>query len=152
MSQPQAFVYSATEGEAFKAGPFSIVSRVQGGQSNGLFEFYELTLGANGTVDYHVHHTMDETITVLEGQVEFNVAGKKVQRQAGATAFVPRGVHHGFSNRGSGKARVLLLFTPSRSQHEYFRALEKLFAAPSLDAAALQTLQKNYDQELIKPE
>lgn len=152
MSGPQAFVLSANEGETFHAGPFDIVSRVQGGQSNGLFELYELTLGPGGVVDYHVHNTMDETITVLEGQVEFNVAGKKYARPPGAVGFVPRGIHHGFANAGTGKARVLLLFTPARLQHEYFRALVKLFAAPTLDTAALQAMQQKYDQVLIKPE
>jgi quercetin dioxygenase-like cupin family protein len=151
MSLPKAFVAAPAEGELFVAGPFTIVSRVQGGQSNGLFELYELALG-EATIDYHVHNTMDETLTVLEGQIEFNVAGKKYERPAGSVAFVPRGVHHGFANRGPARARVLILFTPSRSQHEYFRALEKLFAAPTLDAAALQALQKKYDQELITPE
>jgi quercetin dioxygenase-like cupin family protein len=147
----QPFVLSPTEGETFDAGPFHIVSRVQGGQSEGLFELYELELGPGGTVDYHVHRTMDETICVVEGDVEFNVAGQRFVRPAGSVAFVPRGVHHGFSNRGAGRARVLLTFTPARSQHEYFRALEKLFAAASVDTAALQDLQRRYDQELIKP-
>jgi quercetin dioxygenase-like cupin family protein len=151
MSQPQAFVASATEGESFNAGPYYIVSRVQGGQSNGLFELYELTLGPGGSVDYHVHHTMDETITVIEGQVEFNVTGKKTSHGPGAVAFVPRGLHHGFKNVGPGKVRVFILFTPSGSQHEFFRLLEKLFAAPTLDTAALLSAQKKYDQELIPP-
>jgi hypothetical protein len=44
---------------------------------------------------------------------------------------------------------VLVLFTPAGSQHKYFRALEQLFAAPSPDTAALQALQKRYDQELV---
>ena len=107
MSLPQAFVAGPAEGEAFKAGPFDIVSRVQGGQSNGVFELYELALGA-ATIDYHVHHVMDETLSVLEGQIEFTVAGKKVSKPAGSVAFVPRGVHHGFSNRGPARARVLM--------------------------------------------
>ncbi|MFO0822271.1 MAG: hypothetical protein U0792_04005 [Gemmataceae bacterium] len=42
----------------------------------------------------------------------------------------------------------MILFTPSGNQHEYFRELQKLFAAPSLDVAAPQALQKKYDQEL----
>lgn len=151
MSLPKAFVSSPAEGEAFVAGPFSILSRVQGGQSNGLFELYQLALGPS-TIDYHVHDTMDETITVLEGEIEFNVAGEKFMRPAGATAFVPRGIHHGFSNLGPARARVLLLFTPARNQHEYFRSLQKLFAASELDTAALQALQKQYDQVLIKQE
>lgn len=151
MSLPKAFVAAPGEGDSFLAGPFSIVSRVQGPQSNGLFELYELALGPS-TIDYHVHNTMDETLTVLEGEIEFNVAGKKFPRPAGTVAFVPRGVHHGFTNHGPSKARVLILFTPSRSQHEYFRALEALFAAPALDTAALQTLQKKYDQALVDPD
>ena len=64
MSVPTAFVATPSEGESFTAGPFYIVSRVQGGQSNNLFELYELTLGPS-TIDYHVHNTMDETLTVL---------------------------------------------------------------------------------------
>ncbi len=143
-------VLSPTEGETFNAGPFHIVSRVQGGQSAGLFEMYDFTLGP-ATVDYHVHRTMDETLYVVAGEIEFNVAGKKVLRPAGSVAFVPRGVHHGFRNPGPGRARVLITFTPSRSQNEYFRELEKLFAAPALDKAALAALQKRYDQELIEP-
>lgn len=151
MSLPQAFVATPTEGESFTAGPFRIISRVLGSQSQGLFEMYEFTLDPC-TVDYHVHNKMDETLSVLEGQIEFNVKGKKFARPAGSVAFVPRGVHHGFTNHGPGKARVMIMFTPSGNQHEYFRALEKLFAASSLDTAALQALQKRYDQELIKGE
>ncbi len=146
----QPFVLSPTEGETFEAGPFHIVSRVQGSQSGGLFELYELAMGP-ATIDYHVHNTMDETLCVVEGQIEFNVAGKKFPRPAGSVAFVPRGVHHGFTNHGPGRARVLITFTPSRSQNEYFRELEKLFSAASLDKAALQALQRRYDQQLIDP-
>jgi quercetin dioxygenase-like cupin family protein len=150
MSLPQAFVRSPAEGEQYRAGPFEITARVLGDQTGGAFELYELTLGP-ATIDYHVHHTMDETLTVLEGEIEFVVAGETFLRPAGSVAFVPRGVHHGFSNRGPARARVLVLFSPSGRQHEYFRELERLFAAPPLDTAALKALQKQYDQELVPP-
>ena len=58
-------------------------------------------------------------------------------------------MHHGFTNHGPARARVLALFTPSGRQSAYFRALETLFAAPLLDTAALQALQKEYDQALV---
>jgi hypothetical protein len=70
-------------------------------------------------------------------------------RPAGSVAFVPRGVHHGFTNQGPAQARVLLLFSPSGNQHEYFRGLVRLFAAPEIDMEALKSLQKQYDQELV---
>jgi quercetin dioxygenase-like cupin family protein len=148
LSQPS--VLSPTEGEKYLAGPFAITARVLGSRTGGAFELYELALGP-ATIDYHVHHNMDETIYVLEGEIEFVVDGEKFLRPAGSVAFVPRGLHHGFSNRGPAHARVLIHFNPSGDQHEYFRELERLFAAPVLDAAALQALQKQYDQELVDP-
>ena len=145
----QPLIASPDEGESFTIGQLRIVSRVQGGQSGGGFELYELILGPF-TIDYHVHHNMDETLCVIEGEIEFIVAGTRHLRPAGSVVFVPHGVHHGFTNHGPSRARVLALFTPAGSQHEYFRALERLFAAPSLDTGALKALQKRYDQELVE--
>ena len=72
-------ILSSAEGEKFAAGPFAITSRVSGAQSEGAFEMYELAMGP-ATIDYHIHRRMDETIHVLEGAVEFIVAGKKFPR------------------------------------------------------------------------
>jgi mannose-6-phosphate isomerase-like protein (cupin superfamily) len=141
-------VQSPDEGERFEVGPLSIQSRVSGAQSGEEFEYYELGLGI-ATVDYHVHMTMDETITVLEGEIEFAVVGQTYLRPEGSVAFIPRGLHHGFRNRGPGRARVLILFTPARDQAEYFRELARLLAVPTLDMAALKALQAKYDQELV---
>jgi quercetin dioxygenase-like cupin family protein len=138
------------EGEVYDIGPFHIVGRVLQNQSGGLFELFDLSLGA-ATIDYHVHHKMDETLCVVEGQIEFNVQGEKFLRPAGSVAFVPRGIHHGFTNPGPGQARVLITFTPPTGQHEYFRQLEKMFAVGTPDPQAVAALQKKYDQELIAP-
>lgn len=143
-----SIVRAPDEGEQFLAGPFEIRTRVSGHETGGEFELYELALG-KATVDYHVHQTMDETIFVLEGAVEFRVGDERFERPAGSVAHIPRGVHHGFSNHGPLPARVLLLFNPARDQDQYFRELVKLFAAPALDTAALAAVQKQFDQELI---
>jgi mannose-6-phosphate isomerase-like protein (cupin superfamily) len=148
MSAPQSVVLAPDEGEVFLAGPFTIRTRVSGAQTAGTFELYELQLGP-ATVDYHVHDRLDETIFVLEGTIEFRVGSGRFTRAAGSVAFVPRGVHHGFTNPGPGQARVLIQFSPSGRQDEYFRRLVPLFAAPVLDVAALQALQQQYDQVLI---
>jgi quercetin dioxygenase-like cupin family protein len=149
MSASQPAVLSPDEGEKFPAGPFDITARASGAQTGGAFELYELRLGPAGAVDYHVHRTMDETIFVLEGNVEFRVGAERYTRPPGSVAFVPRGTHHGFTNRTQGRARVLLLFSPARAQDEYFRELVRLFAAPSLDTEALRKAQQRFDQVLI---
>ena len=148
MSKSQPSVLFPGEGEKYLAGPFEITAMVLGDQSGGNFELYELSLGC-ATIDYHVHRTMDETLCVVQGEIEFIVAEEKFLRPAGSVAFVPRGVFHGFTNLGPGHARVLVLFTPSGNQHQYFRELQRLFAVPTPDVAALAELQKQYDQELV---
>lgn len=146
MNNNEPSILSQTEGERFSVGPFAILSRVSGTQSSDAFEMYELGLGI-ATIDYHIHRRMDETIYVLEGEIEFIVEGQKHLRQAGSVAFIPRGVHHGFSNPGPANARVLLVFSPNGNQHEYFRAMESLRATS--DETEIKALQKRYDQELI---
>ena len=130
MQTSQPSVLSPSEGEKYHAGPFDITARVLGAQSGGAFELYELAMG-QATIDYHVHRRMDETLTVVEGEIEFFVDGKKFLRPAGSTAFVPRGVHHGFSNLGPARARVLILFTPGAPREAYFEGLVE-FAAGRL--------------------
>ncbi len=146
----EAFVLAPEQGEIFRAGPFHIVARVSGEQSEDAFELYDLALGP-ATIDYHVHEKMDETLCVVEGAIEFNIAGKKSLRPVGSVAFVPRGVHHGFTNRGPGRARVLITFSPSRNQHEYFRALAKLFEAPASTPGRWPHCKSNTTRRWYRP-
>lgn len=151
MNLREASVKSPREGETYEVGPFDIVARVSAAQTEGAFEMYELSLGP-ATIDFHLHRHMDETIYVLDGEIEFNIAGEKSLRGPSSVAVVPRGVHHGFSNLGPGRARVLLVFAPSGNQHEYFRAMEALLKATPVDTKAVEELQKRFDQELLPPE
>ena len=138
------------EGETFQLGPLTLVNLVSPDQSGGAFEMYELSAGP-ATVDYHIHRRMDETIYVVEGEIEFTVASEKFLRPAGSVAFIPHGVHHGFSILGPATAKVVIVFTPHGNQQEYFRAAQALLQAPTLDTNALRELQLRYDQELIPP-
>ncbi len=149
MTDQPATVLSADEGEVFTIGALKIVSRVIGRQSGGTIELYDLIISGPFTIDYHVHMTMDETLCVTEGEIEFIVAGQTFVRGAGSVAHLPRGVHHGFSNRGPGPARVLALFNPAGHQSDYFRALERLVARPAPDMDAIKALQARFDQALV---
>lgn len=149
ISIPSAVQLPGT-GEKFQLGKLAIVSLVSPEQSGGAFEMYEATMG-KATVDYHIHRRMDETIYVVEGEVEFTVSGEKFLSPAGSVAFIEHGLHHGFSNLGPANAKVIIIFTPNGKQADYFRAAGALLAAPTLDATALRDLQLQYDQELIQP-
>jgi hypothetical protein len=64
--------------------------------------------------DFLVHLSSDweELFFVLEGQITFWITNHVINRSAGDTAFVPRGVPHCFKNSSHRPARVLILFTP----------------------------------------
>ena len=70
-------IASPDEGETFSIGELRIVSRVQGNQSGGGLELYELVLG-RFVIDYHVHHTMDETLSSRTKVREFKSRAARV--------------------------------------------------------------------------
>ena len=148
MAKIQPLAAGPNDGEIFDAGPFHIVTRLTGEQTGGTFELYDVTF-APGTVDYHIHRKMDETLSVLEGELEFTIDGKSYIRGPGSVAFAPKGVHHGFKNHGPGKARLFILFSPSGGQDTYFRKLAELFGPDGPDAAKLKALQAQFDQDLV---
>jgi len=146
MANHTASLIGPDEGERFSVGPLAIRTLVAGSQAGGAFEMYEVALGV-ATVDYHVHERMDETIHVLEGTIDFVVAGEKFTRPAGSVAFIPRGIHHGFSNPGPGEAHVVIVFSPGGDQDAYFKALESALAKGY--SSSIPELQAKYDQALV---
>lgn len=52
----------------------------------------------------YVHDT-DEVVYVVEGQMEFEIAGKKETLNPGDEAFIPAGVNHSARNVGSTTTR-----------------------------------------------
>jgi mannose-6-phosphate isomerase-like protein (cupin superfamily) len=52
-------------------------------------------------------HATDELVTVLEGQMEFEVAGQVNHRQAGEELLIPAGAVHSARNVGKTTARWL---------------------------------------------
>lgn len=52
-------------------------------------------------------HAVDELVMVLEGEMEFEVAGKVYHPQPGEELFIPAGAVHSARNIGSTTARWL---------------------------------------------
>ncbi|NJD08840.1 MAG: cupin domain-containing protein [Methylococcaceae bacterium] len=52
-------------------------------------------------------HDQDELVIVLEGTMEFEIAGTVIQPQPGAELFIPAGAVHSARNRGRTMARWL---------------------------------------------
>jgi quercetin dioxygenase-like cupin family protein len=93
----------------------------------------------------HVHTREDEVFHVVEGDVCFEIDGRRQAAGPGTTVWMPRGVPHGFRVE-SPVARMLGIITPGDYEH-LFRALgvpaqtRELppLDGPELDVATLVT-------------
>jgi mannose-6-phosphate isomerase-like protein (cupin superfamily) len=72
----------------------------------------------------HYHERHADAFYVLEGELEFQVAGETVRAPAG-TSVVPPGVVHAFTNPGLGRARFLNIHAPESGFIEYLRARDR---------------------------
>jgi quercetin dioxygenase-like cupin family protein len=96
----------------------------------------DVTLEKGTGAPPHVHSREDETMVVLEGEVELDEATSRLLTP-GDAGRVARGVRHRFANRVDGPARVLFVCTPG--------GLERFFreaAAATTDAEAAAAAER----------
>ncbi|MCB9134812.1 MAG: cupin domain-containing protein [Anaerolineales bacterium] len=62
----------------------------------------------------HTHRTEDEIFYVLEGSVTFRCGEKTFDVEQGGFIFLPRGIKHGYTLRGDGLVRLLVITAPVR--------------------------------------
>lgn len=82
-------------------------------ETGGTFSLFENSSEGPTRTPVHVHRDDDETIYMLEGEMQAIVAGKVRTMRAGEAVFLPRGVPHQLLNDTGLPARYLLLCTPS---------------------------------------
>ena len=76
----------------------------------GKFEWYELTLTANGVLASNPHDPgATEHLTLLQGAMELEVDGEKKKLKTGATARYQADRQHSIRNPGKTEARALLI-------------------------------------------
>jgi quercetin dioxygenase-like cupin family protein len=97
--------------------------------TQGRLSLMERTLPPGGRMPpSHSHGGNDEAYFVLDGTVEFRVAGQVFEGTSGTFVLVQAGEPHTFGNTGRRPARLLVLHTPALDG--YFEELEQLWAAP----------------------
>jgi quercetin dioxygenase-like cupin family protein len=80
----------------------------------------EMWVDPGGGVPPHVHPSMEERFTVLEGRAEFLSSRTWAGADAGETVVVPAGTRHAYRNRGSVVAHVMCVATPADPALEGF--------------------------------
>lgn len=99
----------------------------------------------------HVHRIIEEIFYVIEGELSIIIGTEHVIGRAGDVIFIPKGTHHGFSNKSKNPLKFMLIFSPALAREGYFEGMaEMLRRGESFDSEAFLRLMKEYDQELVK--
>jgi mannose-6-phosphate isomerase-like protein (cupin superfamily) len=98
----------------------------------------------------HLHRSFEEAWFILEGSVTFSSAGRTTPANPGTYLFVPRSVPNTFQVTGDKPARWIGIFSPGRfvALVEELGLLIPAHGPP--DPAAMATLFRRYDSELVR--
>jgi mannose-6-phosphate isomerase-like protein (cupin superfamily) len=81
-------------------------------QTGGQFTLIESIMPPGGDGGLHVHANDDESMHMLEGELDVTIGETSFTLKPGETYLAPRGMPHRLRNLGSVPARSLLITTP----------------------------------------
>ncbi|MBL6081362.1 cupin domain-containing protein [Belnapia sp. T18] len=121
-----------------------VAHHVNGQQTGQNFSCAEAEIEPGVGQPLHIHHTIEELLYVLEGEITFALEGRRFRSGPGGVLFIPRGSAHAFRNFGNRPARMLGVFSPS-AMDGFFEAMEGQL--PS----ALPEIARRYGIEFVGP-
>ena len=105
-----------------------------------VFEFR----GRNGW-PRHYHHEQDEWLYVVDGQLDCEIAGRRLQLRRGESVFVPRRTPHWWGATGGGTATVLEAYQPAGRLEQFFREVGRYQDPPVHEALGVDGLKQLFD-------
>jgi mannose-6-phosphate isomerase-like protein (cupin superfamily) len=154
---PPVEPYLAHQGEARWYGDSLFEFLVPSEATGGKLSVFLATLVGSFSPPRHVHTREDEVFHVLDGDVTFELDGRRLLAGPGTSVFVPRGVPHTF-RIDSPVARLLGVIAPGAFE-QLFRNLsvpagERALPQPGtvpLDIPAVMTEQARLGTEVVGP-
>ncbi|WP_250467831.1 cupin domain-containing protein [Caballeronia sp. GAFFF2] len=86
---------------------------VSGNHTDDAYCMLEMFSPAGRATPMHRHENEEETLLMLEGELDAIVDGTRHRLLAGSTAVLPRGSRHQLINSGAQTARYLVICTPA---------------------------------------
>lgn len=108
----KAKIVTANQGNRIWAMGIYVIVRVTSQDTNGAYSVFEDIVPPGGGPPLHTHTKEDETMFVLEGELEVTLSEQTTTVHAGTFIHMPRGVAHRFKNVSDRDARMLLSYTP----------------------------------------
>jgi quercetin dioxygenase-like cupin family protein len=114
-------------------------------ETGGSLDLFEMTVQPNARVPVpHFHRSWDETIYGLDGIITWRIDGRDTTIESGQTAFIPRGIVHGFRNDAQQPATCLCILSPGVLGPAYFREMASLLSSGAPDRTKMQETMLRY--------
>lgn len=91
-----------------------------GDDTKGKYALWEAIVPPGGGPPPHVHSREEEGFYILEGEITFQVDGKRIVAKAGMFANMPVGTPHSFRNESSLPAKMLISVAPAGLEKMFF--------------------------------
>ncbi len=117
-----------------------------GAETSGGYSLHDRTAPPGSASIPHVHHQVSEAFYVIDGEIEFAIADRKLVGGPGTFALARVGERHAWRNTSGREARVLVIFSPPVN-YGYFEELDRLTRSASEgrpDPASLAALAEKY--------
>ncbi|MBN8941955.1 MAG: cupin domain-containing protein [Rhizobiales bacterium] len=118
----------------------------------GSLDMFKMTVAPNARMPVpHYHESWDEAVYGLDGTLRFRIDGQDVDIAPGQSAFIRRGVVHGFSNTTQAPAVCLAVLTPGVLGPGYFREVAALIGAGAPDPARMKEIMLRHGLVPVAP-
>ena len=78
----------------------------------------DLTIQPGGRTAYHIHPNTEESIFVVQGELECRLAGRRFKATAGDCILAPRATGHGLANVSNRPARAIFMYPTADPEME----------------------------------
>ena len=113
-------VVDTEEGPTYRVADGLVLFKAVATDTNGSYSLFELRMGPGQGMSTQRLRYEDAAFWVLEGTYTFLLDTQERTLEAGAYAYVPRGILHAFLNSGEAPARLLVLITPGGIHERFF--------------------------------
>jgi mannose-6-phosphate isomerase-like protein (cupin superfamily) len=129
----------------------SIRVKISSRDTSGAFTVLEGITQPQEGPPLHRHRAQDEWFYVVEGQYLFEIDGRQVRAETGATVFAAKGSRHTFQNIGNVPGRMIMTVVPGGID-TFFTELSAAVPAGAVpDPAKLRPVFEKYGLELLGP-
>ena len=145
-SAPLALATAGSEGTQgwFDAIPGERMRvRIGGNETGNALSILESIVSPNAATPLHYHAAI-EIFLVASGRLRLVCGGQGLDLDAGSSAVVPSGAHHGFVNLSGGPVRLLAIFSPG--------GVDRLFAQlAATPPEQWSDLARRFDTVIVGP-